>query len=92
MGCSFFLTFFFIKTTAKVFSEVNENIIKYKVKSAMIKVGLVDNENLTPLKELLASSDHLSSVSFFSMSVISLKCSTRFGMNLLKKLIFPLSD
>ena len=43
-------------------------------------------------KELLATSVHFISDSFFSMEVMCFTSSAKFGMNLLTKLILPRKD
>ena len=48
--------------------------------------------SFTDSKDLLAPTIHLIPAPFFSMSVIVLRCSARLGMNLLRKLIFPMKD
>jgi len=90
IGCSCPSFFFCNRIIAIVCSSIKENIIKSLVKSRLIKTGDFVNACLTRTKDCLASTFHLIYVSFLSMFVIFLSSSARFGINLLKNLIFPI--
>lgn len=92
IGCSYPSLFFCNSTTAIICSDAKEKIIKYLVKSRLIKTGAFVNACLTRSNDCLASTFHLIYVSFLSMFVIFISSSTRFSMNLLKKLTFPIKD
>ena len=66
--------------------------MKSIVQSGLINVGAHVKENLTELNGFFTCSYNLTSLSFFNISFISLRCSSRLGMNLLKNFIFPLKD
>jgi hypothetical protein len=70
---------------------------KENIKNSLVYLGL-DNTGASPINFLtrlnddLASVVHLISLPFFSISMINLTISTKLGINLLKKFIFPKND
>ena len=68
-----------------------------KMKESLVKLGLIRTDVwvsacFTSSKDLFSSMVHLTPISFLNMFVMFLRSSSRFGMNLLKKLIFPMKD
>lgn len=92
IGCSYPSLFFYNSTTEIVCLDAKEKIIKSLVKSGLIKTGAFDNACFTRSNDCFSSTFHLIYVSFLSIFVIFLSSSTRFGMNLLKKIFFPIKD
>ena len=92
MGCSIPSGFFYRRTATTVCSKANKNIRKYFEKSGLIKIGVRVSASLTDSKDFLASTVHLTPTPFLNMFVIFLRCSAKLGINLLRKLIFPIKD
>ena len=91
IGYSCPFEFFCNRTTATVCSNANEKMKKYFVKSGLIRTGFLVNACFTSSNDFFASKVHLNPY-FFSIFIMFLRSSTRLGMNLLKKLIFPMKD
>ena len=66
--------------------------MKSLVKSGLIRIGVWVIACFTNSNDFFASMVHLTPISLFSMFVMFLMSSARFGMNLLKKFIFPMKD
>ena len=73
-------------------SDAKEKIRKYLEKSGLIRTGALVSACLTNSKYFLVSRVHLTPTYFFSMFIIFLRSSAKLGINLLKKLIFPIKD
>ena len=69
--------------------KISRNILE---KSGLIRTGAWVSAIFTDSKDCLAPIVHLTPSSFFSMLFIFLRCSARLGINLLRKLIFPMKD
>ena len=92
IGCSCPYGFFCTRTTATVCSDANENTRNSLVKSGLMRTGAQVSACFTSSKDFLDSRVHLTPTSFFSIFFMFLRSSARLGMNLLKKLIFPMKD
>ena len=92
MGCSCPFIFFCNRITATVCSDAKENMKKSLVKSGLIRTGFWVSAYFTSSKDCFSSMVHLTPISLFSMFVMFLRSFSRFGMNLLKKFIFPMKD
>ena len=57
-----------------------------------MRTGALVRACFTSSKDVFASKVHFTPCSFFNMFVIFLRSSAKLGMNLLKKLIFPMKD
>jgi hypothetical protein len=75
-----------------VCSEVNENKMKYFVKSGLANTRDLVSATLIYLNDFLDYRFHLISFHFLSMKVICFIILTRFVMNILKKFTFPRKD
>ena len=84
--------FFCNKTVATVWSEAKEKIRKSFEKLGLIRIGARVSACFTNSKDFLASAVHLAPTSFLSILVMFLRSSAKLGINLLKKLIFPIKD
>ena len=92
IGCSCPSGFFCNRTATIVCSEAKEKIRKSFEKSGLIRTGARVSACFTNSKDLLASTVHFTPTYFFSILVMFLRSSAKLGINLLKKLIFPLKD
>ena len=90
MGCSCPFIFFYNKTVATMCSDAKEKMKKSLVKSGLIRTSVWVRACFTKSKYLFSSMVHLNLVSLFSILVMFLRSFARFGMNLLKKFIFPM--
>ena len=92
MGCSYPFIFFCSKTTTTMCFDAKEKMKKSLVKLGLIRTGVRVSAWFTKSKDCFASMVHLTHVSLLSMLVMFLRIFARFGMNLLKKFIFPMKD
>ena len=90
MGCSCPIMFFCSNTVAIVCSDANEKMKKSLVKLGLIRTGVWVSACFTSSKDFFAFMVHLTPISLFNMFVMFLRSSARFGMNLLRNLIFPM--
>ena len=79
-------------TIATVCSEAKEKIRKSFEKSGLIKTGAQVSACFTNSKDFLASTVHFTPTLFLSILVMFLRSFAKLGINLLKKLIFPIKD
>ena len=84
--------FFCNRKAATVCYDAKEKMNKSLVKSGLIRTGVCVSSCFNSSKDCFASMVHLTPISLFSMFVMFLRSFARFGMNLLKKLIFPMKD
>ena len=75
-----------------VCSEAKENIMKSLQKLGLTNIGTSNNAYLMLMKDCLASLDHLKVLYFFNILFIYFTTSTKFVMNLLRKLTLPRND
>lgn len=75
-----------------VCSEAKEKIIKCLLKSGLIRTGVLVKYSLIASKDCLATNVHLIVESFLSLLFNSLINSSRFEINLLRKLILPRNE
>ena len=92
MGCSCPIMLFCSNIAAIVCFDANENMKKSLVKLGLIRNGVWVSSCFTISKDFFASMVHLTPISLFSMFVMFLRIFASFGVNLLKKLIFPMKD
>ena len=71
-------------------SDWKEKMKKYLVKSGLITASVCVGACFTKSKDDFSYMVHLNPISLFNMFVMFFRSSTRFGMNLLKKFIFPI--
>ena len=83
---------FYNRTTTTVCSDAKEKMKKSLVKSGLSRTGVWVSVFFTSSKDLFAYMVHLTPISLCNMFVMFLRSSARFGMNLLKKFIFPMKD
>ena len=92
MGCSCPSRFFCNRTAATVCSEAKEKIRNSFEKSRLIRTGARVSACFTNSKDFLVSTVHFTPTSFLSVLFMFLRSSAKLGINLLKKLIFPIKD
>ena len=92
MSCTCPSRFFCNKTKTTVCSDANEKMRKSLVKSGLMRTGAWVSACFTSSKEFLASRVHLTPTYFLSIFVMFLRSSAKLGINLLRKLIFPIKD
>ena len=92
IGFSCPFKFFCNRTVATMCSDANEKMKKSFVKSGLMRTGVLVNACFTSSNDFFAYKVHLTPCSILSILVMFLRSSARLGMNLIKKLIFPMKD